>query len=233
MREFNCLGGIVITAAHNPKQYNGYKVYGTYSGQITDETAKKIIGYINKLHIFDYVKTMDEKEALDKELLSYIGEEIDKEYIKNVKVVKEQESPDGNFLIASYPNLEDKSVFKLDLEMDKLENQDIIFGMDHDCYRIGFVVKDNSGDYKVLNGNQTRRLLANYILKSLKDEGGLSLKVAIIKTIVTTEGVKNIADFYWAELINTLTRFKYIGEKIGAFENNKSNDFIFDLEGSY
>ena len=248
VRELNCSGGIVITASHNPKQYNGYKVYGSDGGQITDETAKEIIGYINKLHIFDDVKIMDEKEALDKGLLSYIGEDIDKEYIKvirkdlvkekasdlniiytpihgsgnkpvrrvlhelgfkNVKVVKEQENPDGNFPTASYPNPEDKSVFKLALEMAKFENPDIIFGTDPDCDRIGVVVKDNSGDYKVLTGNQTGMLLADYILKSLKDEGRLSSKGAIIKTIVTTEGVKNIADFYGVELINTLTGFKY------------------------
>ncbi|WP_415341328.1 phospho-sugar mutase [Clostridium perfringens] len=277
VRELNCSGGIVITASHNPKQYNGYKVYGSDGGQITDETAKEIIGYINKLHIFDDVKIMDEKEALDKGLLSYIGEDVDKEYIKNVKslvirkdlvkekasdlkiiytpihgsgnkpvrrvlhelgfinvkVVKEQENPDGSFPTAAYPNPEDKSVFKLALEMAKTENPDIIFGTDPDCDRIGVVVKDNSGEYKVLTGNQTGMLLADYILKSLKDEEKLSSKGAIIKTIVTTEGVKNIADFYGVELINTLTGFKYIGEKIGEFEKTKSNDFIFGLEESY
>lgn len=277
VRELNCSGGIVITASHNPKQYNGYKVYGSDGCQITDETAKEIIGYINKLHIFDDVKIMDEKEALDKGLLSYIGEDVDKEYIKNVKslvirkdlvkekasdlkiiytpihgsgnkpvrrvlhelgfinvkVVKEQENPDGSFPTAAYPNPEDKSVFKLALEMAKTENPDIIFGTDPDCDRIGVVVKDNSGEYKVLTGNQTGMLLADYILKSLKDEEKLSSKGAIIKTIVTTEGVKNIADFYGVELINTLTGFKYIGEKIGEFEKTKSNDFIFGLEESY
>ncbi|MGU8484217.1 phospho-sugar mutase [Clostridium perfringens] len=277
VRQLNCSGGIVITASHNPKQYNGYKVYGSDGGQITDETAKEIIGYINNLHIFDDVKTMDEKESLDKGLLSYIGENVDKEYIKNVKslvirkdlvkekakdlkiiytpihgsgnkpvrrvlhelgfnnvkVVKEQEKPDGNFPTAAYPNPEDKSVFKLALEMAKTENPDIIFGTDPDCDRIGVVVKDNSGEYKVLTGNQTGMLLADYILKSLKYEEKLSSKGAIIKTIVTTEGVKNIADFYGVDLINTLTGFKYIGEKIGEFEKTKSNDFIFGLEESY
>ncbi|ELC8444137.1 phospho-sugar mutase [Clostridium perfringens] len=277
VRELKCSGGIVITASHNPKQYNGYKVYGADGGQITDETAKEIIGNINKIHIFEHVKTMEEKEALDKGLLTYIGEEVDKIYIKNVKslvirkrlveekaknlkiiytpihgsgnkpvrrvlhelgfknvkVVEEQEKPDGNFPTASYPNPEDKSVFKLALEMAKTENPDIIFGTDPDCDRIGVVVKDNSGEYKVLTGNQTGMLLADYILKSLKDEGNLSSKGAIIKTIVTTEGVKNIADFYGVELINTLTGFKYIGEKIGEFEKTKSNDFIFGLEESY
>ncbi|MDK0953730.1 phospho-sugar mutase [Clostridium perfringens] len=277
VRKLNCSGGIVITASHNPKQYNGYKIYGSDGGQITDETAKEIIGYINNLHIFDDVKTMDEKESLDKGLLSYIGEDVDKEYIKNVKslvirkdlvkekasdlniiytpihgsgnkpvrrvlhelgfknvkVVKEQENPDGNFPTASYPNPEDKTVFKLALEMAKTENPDIIFGTDPDCDRIGVVVKDNSGDYKVLTGNQTGMLLADYMLKSLKDEGRLSSKGAIIKTIVTTEGVKNIAEYYGVDLINTLTGFKYIGEKIGEFEKTKSNDFIFGLEESY
>lgn len=277
VRELKCSGGIVITASHNPKQYNGYKVYGADGGQITDETAKEIIGYIDNLHIFEHVKTMKEKEALDKGLLTYIGENVDKVYIKNVKslvirkslvqekakelkiiytpihgsgnkpvrrvlhelgfenlkVVKEQEKPDGNFPTASYPNPEDKSVFKLALEMTKTENPDIIFGTDPDCDRIGVVVKDNSGEYKVLTGNQTGMLLADYILKSLKDEEKLSSKGAIIKTIVTTEGVKNIADFYGVELINTLTGFKYIGEKIGEFEKTKSNDFIFGLEESY
>lgn len=277
VRELKCSGGIVITASHNPKQYNGYKVYGADGGQITDETAKEIIGNINKIHIFEHVKTMEEKEALDKGLLTYIGEDVDKEYIKNVKslvirkdlvkenakdlkiiytpihgsgnkpvrrvlrelgfknvkVVKDQEKPDGNFPTAAYPNPEDKSVFKLALEMAKTENPDIIFGTDPDCDRIGVVVKDNSGEYKVLTGNQTGMLLADYILKSLKDEGKLSSEGAIIKTIVTTEGVKNIADFYGVELINTLTGFKYIGEKIGEFEKTKSNDFIFGLEESY
>lgn len=277
VRELKCSGGIVITASHNPKQYNGYKVYGADGGQITDEIAKEIIGYINNLHIFDHVKNMEEKEAIEKGLLTYIGEDVDKVYIKNVKslvirkdlvekeaknlkiiytpihgsgnmpvrrvlhelgfnnvkVVKEQEKPDGNFPTASYPNPEDKSVFNLALEMAKTENPDIIFGTDPDCDRIGVVVKDNSGEYKVLTGNQTGMLLADYMLKSLKDEGILSPKGAIIKTIVTTEGVKNIADFYGVELINTLTGFKYIGEKIGEFEETKSNDFIFGLEESY
>ena len=277
VRKLNCSGGIVITASHNPKQYNGYKIYGSDGGQITDETAKEIIGYINNLHIFDDVKTMDEKESLDKGLLSYIGEDVDKEYIKNVKslvirkdlvkekakdlkiiytpihgsgnkpvrrvlhelgfnnvkVVKEQEKPDGNFPTAAYPNPEDKSVFKLALEMAKTENPDVIIGTDPDCDRIGVIVKDNSGDYKILTGNQTGMLLADYMLKSLKDEGRLSSKGAIIKTIVTTEGVKNIAEYYGVDLINTLTGFKYIGEKIGEFEKTKSNDFIFGLEESY
>ncbi len=138
-----------------------------------------------------------------------------------MKVVKEQEKSDGNLPTAAYPNPEDKSVFKLSLGMHKTRNYDMIFGTDPDCDRIGVVIKENSGEYKVLTGNQTGMLLADYILKSLKDDGKLSSKGVIIKTIVTTEGVKNIADFYGVELINTLTGFKYIGEKVGEFVSVK------------
>ena len=277
VRELKCQGGIVITASHNPKQYNGYKVYGEDGGQITDETAKEVIGYINNLDIFNDVKTITEEEAISKGLLQYIGEDIDKVYIDKVKnlvlrkeliqekakelniiytpihgsglmpikraltelgfenlnVVKEQENPDGNFPTASYPNPEDKSVFNLALEMAKETNPDIIFGTDPDCDRIGVVVKDNTGEYKVLTGNQTGMLLAHYMLKSLSDRNELPKNSAVIKTIVTTEGVRKIVESFEAELIDTLTGFKYIGEKIKEFEETNSNSFIFGLEESY
>lgn len=277
VRELNCQGGIVITASHNPKQYNGYKVYGEDGGQITDETAKEVIGYINKLDIFNDVKIIKEEEAIEKGLLQYIGEDVDKVYIENVKslslrkelvkekakdlniiftpihgsglmpikriltelgfenlnIVKEQEKPDGNFPTASYPNPEDKNVFNIALEMASKTNPDIIFGTDPDCDRIGVVVKDNSDEYKVLTGNQTGMLLAHYMLKSLADKNELPSNSAVIKTIVTTEGVRRIVESFGAELIDTLTGFKYIGEKIKEFEETNSNSFIFGLEESY
>lgn len=277
VRELNCQGGVVITASHNPKQYNGYKVYGDDGGQITDETAAEVIGYINNIDIFQDVKIVTEEEAIEKGLLQYIGEDIDKLYIekvkslilrkelveekakdlniiytpihgsglmpikrvlselgfKNINIVKEQEMPDGNFPTASYPNPEDKSVFNLALEMAKDINPDIIFGTDPDADRIGVVVKDNSGEYKVLTGNQTGMLLAHYMLKSLKDRNELPENAAVIKTIVTTEGVRNIVESFGAELIDTLTGFKYIGEKIKEFEEKNNNTFIFGLEESY
>lgn len=277
VRELKCQGGVVITASHNPKQYNGYKVYGEDGGQITDETAKEVIGYINNLDIFADVKSMIADEAIAKGLLQYIGEDIDKVYIENVKslslrkelieekakdikiiytpihgsglmpikrvltelgfdnlnIVKEQEKPDGNFPTASYPNPEDKNVFNIALDMAKESNPDIIFGTDPDCDRIGVVVKDNIGEYKVLTGNQTGMLLAHYMLKSLSDRNELPKNSAVIKTIVTTEGVRKIVESFGAELIDTLTGFKYIGEKIKEFEETNSNSFIFGLEESY
>ena len=277
VRELNCQGGVVITASHNPKQYNGYKVYGEDGGQITDETAKEVIGYINNIDIFSDVKTISEEEAVSNGLLQYIGEDIDKVYIEKVKslvlrkelieekakdlniiytpihgsglmpikraltelgfenlnIVKEQEKPDGNFPTAPYPNPEDKSVFNIALDMARESNPDIIFGTDPDCDRIGVVVKDNSGEYKVLTGNQTGMLLAHYMLKSLTDRGELPKNSAVIKTIVTTEGVRKIVESFGAELIDTLTGFKYIGEKIKEFEETNSNSFIFGLEESY
>ena len=277
VRELKCQGGVVITASHNPKQYNGYKVYREDGGQITDETANEVIGYINNLDIFEDVKTISEEEAISNELLQYIGEDIDKVYIEKVKslslrkeliqekakdlniiytpihgsglmpikrvltelgfenlnIVKEQEKPDGNFPTSSYPNPEDKSVFNIALNMAKESNPDIIFGTDPDCDRIGVVVKDNSGEYKVLTGNQTGMLLAHYILKALSDRNELPKNSAVIKTIVTTEGVRKIVESFGAELIDTLTGFKYIGEKIKEFEETNSNEFIFGLEESY
>ena len=270
VRELGCQGGVVITASHNSKQYNGYKVYGEDGGQITDETAKEVIGYINNLDIFADVKSISEEKALESGLLNYIGENIDKVYIENVKslilrkelvsekakdlniiytpihgsglmpikrvltelgfenlnIVKEQEKPDGNFPTASYPNPEDKNVFNIALDMAKDTNPDIIFGTDPDCDRIGVVVKENSGEYKVLTGNQTGMLLAHYMLKSLKDMDKLPENAAVIKTIVTTEGVRKIVESFGAELIDTLTGFKYIGEKIKEFEKTNSNSFL-------
>ena len=277
VRELNCSGGVVITASHNPKQYNGYKVYGQDGGQITDEGVHEILSYINNIDIFKDVKTISEEEAMEKGLLQYIGEDIDKVYIEKVKslilrkelvkekakdlniiytpihgsglmpikrvltelgfeklsIVKEQENPDGDFPTTPYPNPEAKQVFELALEMAKDINPDIIFGTDPDADRIGVIVKDNSGEYKVLTGNETGMLLAHYMLKSLKDRNELPENAAVIKTIVTTEAVKNIVESFNAKLIDTLTGFKYIGEKIKEFEETNSNTFIFGLEESY
>ena len=277
VRELNCSGGVVITASHNPKQYNGYKVYGQDGGQITDEGVHEILSYINNIDIFEDVKTISEEEAMEKGLLQYIGEDIDKVYIEKVKslilrkelvnekakdlniiytpihgsglmpikrvltelgfeklsIVKEQENPDGDFPTTPYPNPEAKQVFELALEMAKDINPDIIFGTDPDADRIGVIVKDNSGEYKVLTGNETGMLLAHYMLKSLKDRNELPENAAVIKTIVTTEAVKNIVESFNATLIDTLTGFKYIGEKIKEFEETNSNTFIFGLEESY
>jgi len=276
-RYLNCTGGIVVTASHNPKEYNGYKVYDEFGGQVTDEKANMIINEVNKIESFNEIKTIKEEDALEKGLLVYIGEEVDKAYIdamksltirtklvkekakdlkviytpihgsgnmpvrrllselgyENVEVVKEQEMPDGNFPTAPYPNPEDPKVFKLALEMAEKTNPDVIFATDPDADRIGVIVKDNSGEYKVLTGNQTGLLLTEYMLAALKEEGKLPGNGTVIKTIVTTDGVRNIADAYDIEVEEVLTGFKYIGEKMREYKETQEKTYIFGFEESY
>lgn len=277
VRHLDCKGGIVVTASHNPKEYNGYKVYDEFGGQVTDEKANIIINKVNDISSFDMIKNIDEEVAVKNGLLVYIGEEVDKAYIDlakdltvrkalvkdkakdlkiiytpihgsgnmpvrrvlselgytGVSVVKEQEMPDGNFPTASYPNPEEPAVFKLALEMAKEENPDVIFATDPDADRIGVVVKDSEGEYRVLTGNQTGLLLTKYILDSLKEENKLKENGVVIKTIVTTDGAKKIAEDYNVELIEVLTGFKYIGEKIQGFKVNNDKSYIFGFEESY
>jgi phosphoglucomutase len=277
VRHMGSKAGIVVTASHNPKQYNGYKVYGEDGGQVTDKAASQILEYITSLNDFSEIKTIDIDEAKNKGLLNIIGEDIDKSYLEKVKaltireelvkvhakdlriiytpihgagnmpirrvlgelgyenlaVVKEQEQPDGNFPTAAYPNPEDPRVFNIALEMAREVQPDIIFGTDPDCDRIGVVVKDNKGEYKVLSGNQTGVLLTHYIVSSLKETNKLPENGVVIKTIVTTDMVKKITEDYNVELMDVLTGFKYIGEKIKEFEQTGSNSYLFGFEESY
>ncbi len=277
VRHLKCKAGIVITASHNPKEYNGYKAYGEDGCQLTDEPAKEVIGYVNRVEDYSKIKTMSEEEALEKGLLVYIGENVDKAYIEslksltireelvkdhakdlkivytpihgsgnvpvrrvlselgyeNVLVVKEQELPNGNFPTAPYPNPENPDVFKIAMEMANKVNADVIFGTDPDCDRIGVVVKDNEGEFRVLTGNQTGMLLVNYVLGSLKELNKLPKNGVVIKTIVTTESVRKMAEAYSVKLIDVLTGFKYIGEKIREFEETGSNEYLIGFEESY
>lgn len=276
VRELKCDGGIVITASHNPKIYNGYKAYDQFGCQLTDKPAKEVIDYVAKVSDFSMIKTISEEEALNKGLLKMIGEDVDKVYIEkvkslaintelvkekakdlkiiytpihgsgnipvrrvlkelgyeNVKVVKEQESPNGEFPTAPYPNPEMPQVFELALKMAETEKPDIIFGTDPDCDRIGVVVNAN-GEYKVLTGNQTGLLLTDYVLNAKKETNTLPDNGVVIKTIVTTEGARKIAENYGVECMDVLTGFKYIGEKIHEFEINNDKTYLFGFEESY
>lgn len=276
IRELKCNAGIVLTASHNPKEYNGYKVYGEDGCQITDEAANIITSKINNVN-YTSIKKIKKEDAIEENIISIIGEEIDRKYIdklksytinksliekyakdlkiiytpihgtglmpirrvltelgyENLHIVKEQEVPDGNFPTAPYPNPEDPKVFELALDMAKEINPDIIFGTDPDADRIGVVIKDSNGLYKILNGNQIGVLLTHYILEAYKKENKLDKKGAIIKTIVTTDMVRNICNDYGVQLFDVLTGFKYIGELIGKFEKSNSNFFIFGFEESF
>ncbi len=267
VRYLNCARGIVITASHNPKEYNGYKVYGEDGGQIPPQTADKIIKYIDDTDIFDGVKLCDEPK------INIIGEKIDSAYIKAVKaqslgtkipdefkvvytplhgsgnipvrriltetgvknvfVVPEQEKPDGNFPTVKSPNPENSEAFDIAVGYAKKQNADLVFGTDPDSDRIGVVVKVNNDEYKVLNGNQTGCLLLEYILRKEKENGTLPKNGAVVKTIVTSELVRRIADDYGIITLDVLTGFKFIGEKIKAFENSGEHSFVFGLEESF
>ncbi|MCC0706175.1 phospho-sugar mutase [Clostridioides sp. ES-S-0190-01] len=278
VRHLRCAMGIVITASHNPKEYNGYKVYDSDGGQICIDMANDIIAEVNKIDDYSIIKSVDFEEALSKNLITILDNEIDDEFIKavkkqvlrqstideygkklkiiytpihgtgnkpvrrvlnecgfeNVMVVKEQELPDSNFSTVKYPNPEEKSVFNIAIEMAKSNGTDLIIGTDPDCDRVGVVVKDSSGEYVVLNGNQVGSLLVRYIVESLVEENKLPKNnPTIIKTIVTSELGAKIAKAYNVDCLNTLTGFKFIGEKIKAFEESNDRSFIMGYEESY
>ncbi|WP_131038311.1 phospho-sugar mutase [Clostridioides difficile] len=278
VRYLKCAMGIVITASHNPKEYNGYKVYDSDGGQICIDMANDIIAEVNKIDDYSTIKSIDFEEALSKNLITILDNEVDDEFIKavkkqvlrqniideygkklkiiytpihgtgnkpvrkvlnecgfeNVMVVKEQELQDSNFSTVKYPNPEEKSVFNIAIEMAKNNGTDLIIGTDPDCDRVGIVVKDSSGEYVVLNGNQVGSLLVRYILESLVEENKLPKNnPTIIKTIVTSELGAKIAKAYNVDCLNTLTGFKFIGEKIKAFEESNDRSFIMGYEESY
>jgi len=279
IRHLNCQMGIVITASHNPKEYNGYKVYGNYGGQICVDEANEIIDEVNsneslgdiKVGSFDsylesgMITVLDDdvdnafNEAVlsqirDKKMVSENGDKLRIIYtpihgtgnvpvrralkdagFTDVAVVKEQELPDTEFSTVEYPNPEEKAVFNIAIDMAKESNADLIIGTDPDCDRVGIVVRDNNGEYVVLNGNQTGAIIVNYLFSKMAEAGTIPEKSVIIKTIVTSELGAAIAERYGAEVVNTLTGFKFIGEKIHEYEDFGSvvKNFVIGYEESY
>jgi phosphoglucomutase len=276
VRRLKVNAGIVITASHNPKEYNGYKVYWSDGGQITEEHAEGILGEITSVD-YSEIKTMEFDKAVIERLLVTMPEYVEEDYIdrvkglainkviiesmtddlkiiytpihgtgnkpvrrvlselgfKNVEVVKDQEMPDSEFSTVKYPNPEEHEVFTKAIEMAKESCADLILGTDPDCDRVGVVVKNNCGDYTVLTGNQTGALLTYYMLSQLKETGTMPKNPAVIKTVVTTELARKICEDFNVEIIDVLTGFKYIGEKIKEFEEKGSNNFIVGFEESY
>lgn len=277
VRHLGCIAGVVITASHNPPEYNGYKVYWTDGGQVCPVIASEIINEVNEVKEYSTIPTISKNEAIENGLLEIIGNEVDTAFIeavktqvlrqdiidkvgndikifftpihgtgnipirtvlkevgfKNVEVIKEQELPDPNFSTVKYPNPEEKEVFNIAIEKAKKEGADIIIGTDPDCDRVGVVVKNTEGEYIVLNGNQVGSLLVNYVLENLKNENKLPQNPTIVKTIVTSELGAVIAKSFGVESIDTLTGFKFIGEKIHEFENSNEKTFIMGYEESY
>lgn len=273
VRHLGCVAGIVITASHNPPEYNGYKVYWTDGGQVCPDIAKEIITEVNKIEDYSKIPTTDEsnelivtlteevdiafcdavkQQVINQELINKVGKDfkiiftpihgtgnlpirrvLDEVGFKNVAVVKEQEMPDSNFSTVKYPNPEEKEVFDIAIEMAKKDGADIIIGTDPDCDRVGVVVKDNNGEYIVLNGNQVGSLLVDYVISNKVDDIKKMNNPMIVKTIVTSELGAKIANSYGVGCVDTLTGFKFIGEKIHEYEMSGDSTFIMGYEESY
>jgi len=269
IRHLGCQSGIVITASHNPKEYNGYKVYWEDGGQIISPHDKNIITEVQKIKSIDEIR-------FDHELthVKEIGDKIDNEYIKQIKklslnpdiikkhkdlkivftpihgtavhlvpkalkafgfehvdIVEEQNTPDGNFPTVKSPNPEEPAAMELALKKAKAVDADIVMGTDPDADRVGIAVKNLDDDFILLNGNQAAALLIHYLITQWKEKGKLKGKEYIVKTIVTSEIIADIAEKYGVQNYDVLTGFKYIADIIKQKE--KVKQFIGGGEESY
>ncbi len=256
-----CTAGVMITASHNPKEYNGYKVYDSKGCQFCTEDAKNAIGFINDITDYSSIPFMEESE-----LINYIGEKELSAFLAEVKkqslyeeksdlkivytplhgtgnipvrrmlegmdvtVVKEQELPDGNFSTVRSPNPEEKDALTIAIEKAKQIGADLVLGTDPDCDRVGIAVKDGD-DYKLFTGNQTGALLVKFVLTMKKDT--LNKKSTLVKTIVTSQLGANIGRKFGLKVEETLTGFKYIGDKINKYEQTGEQEFVIGYEESY
>jgi phosphoglucomutase len=269
IRELGCQSGVVLTASHNPKEYNGYKAYWDDGAQVTPPHDVNIIDEVNAIASIDDIK-------FDKnpDLIEEIGDAIDEKYLaevkklslspnvihkqknlkivfspihgtgitlvpeilsrfgfENVHVVKEQATPDGNFPTVVYPNPEEAEAMSLALKQAKSIDADLIMATDPDADRVGIGAKNKHGDYQLINGNQAAAMLVYYMLKVWSEQEKLDGRQFVIKTIVTTDLIMDIARRFAVESYETLTGFKYIAAIIKALEGKKK--FIVGGEESY
>lgn len=258
-----CTAGVMITASHNPKEYNGYKVYDNRGCQFCTEDAKNAIEYINKIEDFTSVPF----GSADNENVIMIGEETLSAYLSavkkqslyeeksdlkivytplhgtgnipvrrmlegmNVTVVKEQELPDGNFSTVRSPNPEEKDALLIAIEKAKEIGADLVLGTDPDCDRVGIAVRNENGEYVLFTGNQTGALLVKFVLDM--KESTINEKSVLVKTIVTSELGADIGRKYGLSVEETLTGFKYIGDKINKYEDSGDKEFVIGYEESY
>ena len=285
IRNLNAIAAVMITASHNPKIYNGYKVYGDDGAQMSPESTDKVVEFIAKTPYFG-VKEADAElsakriKGLDNEKvhkhITVIGKTVDNAYFdtieklslspdavkkfgKNVKivytpihgsgympvttilhrmgitvnVVEEQAKPDTEFSTVRVPNPEEADTLKMGVELANKIGSDIVIGTDPDSDRMGIAVRNNEGKFVLLNGNQIGVLLANYIFLRKKEDGVLPTNGAIVKTIVTTEMARKLADAYGVTTFDVLTGFKFIGEKIADWERTGQYTYLFGFEESY
>ena len=268
VRHLQCNAGIMITASHNPKEYNGYKVYWNDGGQLVPPHDKNVITEVNKIKTVDQVKWDGRPD-----LIRSIGKDIDNVYLtlikrlslnpeivtenpdlcivytplhgtgisvvpqalsdfgfKNVHIVEAQAVTDGNFPTVKSPNPEEHAALELAIKEAKKVKADIVLATDPDADRVGIAVRGKGGKYQLFNGNQTATLLFHYVLSQTKFNP-LENNNFVVKTIVTTDLIEQIASDYNVECFNVLTGFKYIAEKIREYEGVKH--FLVGGEESY
>jgi len=269
VRHFGCKSGVMLTASHNPKEYNGYKAYGADGGQfvspddkaVMDEVAaissvdeikfnrvdaniEEIGKEVDELYLSEITKLSVSPEAIQRQKdlkivyspihgtgITLVPQALERFGFENVILVEEQITPDGNFPTVIYPNPEEKEALTLALKKAKEVDADLVLATDPDADRVGIAVKNTDNEFILLNGNQTGAMLINYLLSAWEEKGKLTGKEYIVKTIVTTNLIEQIAKAKNVTYYNTLTGFKYIGELMTKFEGKQT--FIGGGEESY
>ena len=277
VREYHCQAGINVTASHNPKEYNGYKVYWEDGAQLPPQHADAIAKRLAEIDVFDGPKTMDFDEGVKSGMITVFGEECDKRFLEEVmamvndyesvkkvadtfkvvytpfhgcghKLVPEalrrlgvkhiicepqQMKIDGDFPTVVSPNPENPEGFYLAVDLAKKEGANFIIGTDPDSDRVGVMVQKSDGEFQVLTGNQTGVLLLDYLIGAMKRAGKLPKNAAALKTIVTTEMARKVAESNGLDCYDTFTGFKFMAEKMGQLEGAGKNTVIFSYEESY
>ena len=277
VRHYGCQAGINVTASHNPKEYNGYKVYWEDGAQLPPKHADQVAKKMKELDVFDCVKTMDYDEAVSKGLITLMGEETDEKFLANVMeqvndkavvekmadtftmvytpfhgtgyklipealkrlgmkhviCVPEQMVIDGNFPTVVSPNPENPEGFYLAVDLAKKNNADFILGSDPDADRVGIMVRTKDDDFVVISGNQTGVLLLDYLIGAKRRTGKMPEKPVALKTIVTTEMARKVAEVNGLQCYDTFTGFKFLAEKKDKLENSGEGKVIFSYEESY
>ena len=275
IREYGCIAGINITASHNPKEYNGYKVYWSDGAQLPPNHADQVAKIMGASDVFD-VKAADYDQAVADGLITIMGEETDEKFLANVMAqvndqaavdavadtfkmvytpfhgtgyklipealkrlgmkhvicVPEQMVIDGNFPTVASPNPENPEGFALAVELANKEGADFILGSDPDADRVGLMVRAGDG-FKVLTGNQTGVLLLDYLIGAKQRTGKMPANPVALKTIVTTEMARKVAEVNGLACFDTFTGFKFLAQKKDQLENSGQGNVIMAYEESY
>ena len=277
VREYGCQAGVNVTASHNPKEYNGYKVYWADGAQLPPQHAAAIADELTRIDIFTGVRSMDYEQALAEGRIELLGEDCDRHFMANVmgmvndyetvkkvaddfglvytpfhgcgyKLVPEaltrlgikhlycepkQMVIDGDFPTVVSPNPENPEGFYLAIDLAREKNVDFILGTDPDSDRVGIMVRNKSGEFEPVTGNQTGVLLLDYLIGAMKRAGKLPAHPAALKTIVTTEMARAVAEANGLDCYDTFTGFKFMAEKMNELESAGKNTVIFSYEESY